>query len=883
MVAGVVVVTAITLLALLTAASAVVSTRSLARADADLAGALSTFNHLIDQRTEEAAKETRLVVELPMFRGLLTDTAAAEDTSTMTGMVGDYREKLGAAFGIVSNRKGRWVGRVGIDDGAVTTTALSEIMQASLAGQSASQIVVIDDSLYLVVAEPARFAEETLATFTAGFSLDDDAARELAVITHGEVSFLCGPEEICGSSLAPGARGALTALLREGEKGLGRINGKPARRQIGRRVYVGATYTLQSGPASGPRLVLLQDWSPTAATLRGIEVALEGVGAVTLFTALCAAMLFSRRMTRSLRDLATAADQIAGGHWSQHVPVAGSAEARTMARAFNRMTKAISHWHEQADQRARQLGDAYARFRSVTDSVGDAIVSITTTGEIVFWNRHAETLFGYPERELMGRPIALLVPDRYKADCETALARLASGDQRGLGGTFEVAGRRRDGTEVPIELALSMWKMGPDDYLTGVLRDITERKRVAEALRLQEEQFRQAQKMEAVGRLAGGVAHDFNNLLTGIVGYADLLVDRLAEEDPSRRHVVEIQKAGRIAASLTRDLLAFSRKQARQPVVVSLNDVVTNAENLLRRLVGVEIDLQVSLDPALQSVKADPSQVQQVLMNLAVNAADAMPRGGRLAIATGNLASGEKGRRLPAGDAPHVRLTVTDTGTGIPPEVMPHLFEPFFTTKGAGHGTGLGLATVYGIIQQSDGDIWVDSVVGEGSTFTVCLPAVAAAAEPIAAVSEAVDPGCRGWETVLIAEDNAVVRSMARDALEGYGYSVIVATNGREALAAARGSLGKIALVLTDVVMPVMGGRELVARLRAQRPKLRVIFMSGHASDPSFDMRSLTAGSTFLPKPFGPTQLARTVRQVLDAAPDDGHESAAPSGQSIGA
>ena len=849
-VTSVALVAGISLAALLAATSRVVSTRSLARADADLSAALATFNHLIDARTAEAAKETRLVAELPTFRGLLTDTAAADDTATMTAMVGDYRQKLGAAFGIVGNRQGRWVGRVGIDDGAATTAALGELMDAALAGQSAGRIVVLDDQLFLVVAEPARFAEEILATFTAGFRLDDDVARELAVTTQGEVSLICGPAAICGSSLPSDARVALAALLRAGQ-GLGPVNGAPVRRQIGRTVYVGAMYTLQASAASGPRLVLLQDWTPTAQTLHGISLALSGVGAVTLFTALVAAVLFSRRMTRSLRQLASAANQIAGGQWSQRVPEDGPAEARTMARAFNHMTAAISHWHDQADERARQLGDAYARFRSVTDSVGDALVSIATTGEIVFWNRHAETIFGYAEREMLGRPLAQLVPERYRPEYESAIARLAAGERRWLGDTFEVAGRRKNGSEVPLELALSMWKMGADDYFTGVLRD---------------EQLRQAQKMEAVGRLAGGVAHDFNNLLTGIVGYADLLVDRLAPDDPIRRHVVEIQKAGRSAASLTRDLLAFSRKQARTPTVVSLNDAVANAENLLRRLIGEDVDLVVSLEPALRAVKADPSQIQQVLVNLVVNARDAMPRGGRLTIATANLdaAGALAPPRLPGGDAPHVVLRVIDTGTGIEPDVLPHLFEPFFTTKGVGHGTGLGLATVYGIVQQSEGDIWVDSVPGRGSTFTVCLPAVSAAAEPIVDAAEPVDPRCRGSETVLIVEDNPVVRAMACDALERYGYSVLAAANGSEALEAARASLDRVSIVLTDVVMPGMNGRELVARLRTLRPDLRVVFMSGHASDPGFDLRALTNGSVFLQKPFGPTLLARTIRGVLD-------------------
>ena len=863
-VTSVVVVAGISLVALLAAASQVVSTRSLARADADLGRAVATFNHLIDARTREAAKQTRLVVELPTFRGLLTDTAAASDAATMTAMVGDYRDKLGAAFGVVTDRQGRWTGRVGIDDGARATAELRDLVNAALAGLSASKIVRLDDALYLVVAEPAQFAEEVLGTLTAGFRLDDEVAKELAVITHGEVSLVCGPALICGSSLPADARAALTALLREGGGELGRIDGAPARRTIGRTVYVGAMYPLPSGSASAARLVLLQDWTPVAQMLSGIRVALAQVGAATLLTALGAAVVFSRRMTRSLRHLAEGADHIAGGRWAQRVPLEGPAEARVMADAFNRMTGTISHWHEQAEERARQLGDAYVRFRSVTDSVGEAIVSMTMDGEIVFWNRQAETIFGYTEGEALGRSIELLVPDRHREEYADGIQRLSSGDRSWLGATLDVAGRRRDGTEVPIELALSTWKAASTEYVTGVLRDITERRQAAEALRVREEQLRQAQKMEAIGRLAGGVAHDFNNLLTGIVGYADLLVERLEPEHPLRRHATEIQKAGRTASSLTRDLLAFSRKQARQPVVLSLNDAIANAENLLRRLIGADIDLVVSLAADLRPVKADPSQVQQVLMNLAVNARDAMPRGGRLTIATANLA-GAGVRPLPAGRAPHVVLTVSDTGTGIRREVLPHLFEPFFTTKPVGHGTGLGLAIVYGIVQQSEGDIWVDSVEGRGSAFTICLPAARAPAEPLAEPAPGVEGGCRGSETVLIAEDDPVVRAMTCDALQRYGYSVIAAANGREALEAVSASLGNVSIVLSDVVMPLVGGLELAARLHAQRPELPVVFMSGHANDPAFDVRAVAGGAAFLQKPFGPSQLVRTLREVLDA------------------
>jgi PAS domain S-box-containing protein len=865
--AGLTAIAGISLVALLAATSEVVSTRSLARSNADLAAALAAFNHLVEARTEAAAKETRLVVELPTFRVVLTDINAARDSATMTDMVDEYRQKLGAAFCLVSDRDGRSLGQAGLVGSENPTAVLMPVVSAARSGRSASEIVTMGGALFLVVAEPARFAEEILGTLTVGFRLDDDVARELAVVTHGEVSFVCGGARLCGSSLAPETRAALAGLLDAGRASFGGVGDSPVLRQIGRTSYVGALYSLRPNAPAESGLVLLQDWTATAQTLRGIRLALGAVGAVTFGIALIAAVVFSRRLTRPLRHLAAAADHLAGGRWSQRLAVEGPAEARMMACAFNDMTVSLSHWHEQAEQRTGQLGEAYERFRSVTDSVNDAIVSITTRGEIVFWNLRAEAIFGYSEREALGQSIGCLLPERHRARLADALERLAAGDDQWLGRPIEADAARRDGSEVPIELSLSTWRTGTEIFYTGVMRDNTERRQAAEALRLREEQLRQAQKMEAVGRLAGGVAHDFNNLLTAILGYADLLVERLDVDQPIRKQVVEIQKAGRSAASLTRDLLAFSRKQVRQPVPLDLNGVIAHAENLLRRLIGEHIDLVIAPEPGLLAVKADPSQIQQVLVNLAVNARDAMPQGGRLTMTTANLdaAAARALGAAPSAHGPQVALMVTDTGSGISEDVRPHIFEPFFTTKNVGQGTGLGLATVYGIVSQNDGQICVSSAAGRGSTFTVVLPAAQASAEPITFVSEVSDSSYRGSETVLVVEDNPSVRAMTCEALDRYGYHVIAAGNGQDALRLPAESLGLVAIVVTDVVMPLVGGRELARRLRALRPDLRFVFVSGYASDPEGGWPEIEPGSAFLQKPFGPALLSRTIREVLDA------------------
>jgi PAS domain S-box-containing protein len=393
-------------------------------------------------------------------------------------------------------------------------------------------------------------------------------------------------------------------------------------------------------------------------------------------------------------------------------------------------------------------------------------------------------------------------------------------------------------------------------HVLGFHLDVTDRKQL-------EEHYRQSQKMQAIGQLAGGVAHDFNNLLVVINGYAELIAADLGPSHPSQSELEEIRAAARSAASLTHQLLAFSRRQILQPQVLDLNQVLRRTQRLLARAVGENIVLAMNLS-ATGRVSADPGQIEQVILNLAVNARDAMPNGGRLVVHTADAELDAEDLARPGADrAGHVLLAVTDTGTGMNAETRAHLFEPFFTTKAAGRGTGLGLATVYGIVKQSGGAIWVDSEPGQGTTFRIYLPIASGATQPAAPASEA--RSLRGTESVLLLEDQPEVRTVIEGTLRRYGYSPVVAASGAEALAAARDHSGPIHLMLTDVVLPGASGREIARQVVAERPSMRVLYMSGYAEDAIHHHGVLEAGLGFVQKPFTGEALVQKIREVLEA------------------
>ena len=501
---------------------------------------------------------------------------------------------------------------------------------------------------------------------------------------------------------------------------------------------------------------------------------------------------------------------------------------------------------------------ATARYRALMEQANDAILILDLSGRILEANRESERLFGRARAQIVGRNYdEFVVPD----EREDSARRRA---QLGTEGTLRVAARhmeRAGGAVVTVDVSGSLVRMGEESRVLAILRDVTERQRL-------EAQLLQSQKMESVGRLAGGVAHDFNNVLGVITGYGDLLMNEIGPGHPSHRRVVEIRKAADRAAALTRQLLAFSRKQVLQLRVLDLNAVVTGVEPMLRRLIGAHIELITVLGKGLGRVKADPGQVEQVIANLAVNARDAMAKGGKLIIETGNVELDEiyAATRREARPGPHVMLAVSDTGHGMDAETLAHMFEPFFTTKGLGQGTGLGLATVYGIVRQVGGQVMVYSEPLRGTSFKIYLPRLEGDSE-MAAGAAPTGPAPGGTETVLLVEDETALRVLIHEILTKSGYRVLQGSRPDEALAVAAAHAGPIDLVLTDVILPNMSGRQVADAVRASRPGIRVLFMSGYTDDAISHHGILDPGMHFLEKPFTTDSLLRKVREVLEAAP----------------
>jgi PAS domain S-box-containing protein len=830
---------AVSLGAALTMATRVATSRSLARASENMHATQTAFERLVETRAEAAAAQTRLITALPVFRSHITEVSLASDAAEMDVMAEDYRQQLKARFIIVTNRRGAWLANPGWPGGEVDPVVADGI-RAAMAGHPNHANAAIGGALFLVVSEPARFAEEILGTITVGSLIDDRVAADLADVAQVEVNLVIG-DRLAASSLRGEPRAALNAQL--ATQHLRKLEGPASGLEevAGRRYFAGA-FPLASGAGSPRRgrLVLLQDWAPTQLFLSELERQLLTTGAVIFTFALGGALVFSRRLTRPLKDIADTAGEIASGNWTRQVPLRGSAEATTLAAAFNEMTTSLRR--------------SYERFHSVTDSARDAIVSTDPDGRITFWNRSAQTIFGCPEGEALGQSLTRFVAeDDRRAYLETVAPLLAAAHGPAHGRTIDITAVRPDGARFPAEFSISCSRDDARLSLTSVVRDVTERKKAEDDLRQRDQDLRQAQKMEAIGRLAGGVAHDFNNLLTAIRGYGELIMDTLDGSDTRREDMGEILRATDSAAGLTRQLLAFSRRERVLAHPVALDAILAATEKMLRRVIGEDIELVCVSKQPLGSVRADTGQIEQLLMNLAVNARDAMPGGGQIRIALSNVEV--DGR-------PHVQLAVTDTGMGMDAETASHIFEPFFTTKGKGHGTGLGLATVYGIVKQSEGTIEVDTEPGRGTTFRVRLPEVPAveSSEPEAPRGKQSSPAS---ETVLLVEDDERVRALVGNILKKGGYRVLEAEHAEAAAEISGAHHGTIDLLLTDVVMPGRNGRELAELIVRCRPSIRVLFMSGYSNDAVL-MRGVHAtGAQFIQKPFTIDELSAKVRDVL--------------------
>ncbi len=573
-----------------------------------------------------------------------------------------------------------------------------------------------------------------------------------------------------------------------------------------------------------------------------------------LFLILIAAsgVFFAIRYIAPLRKLTRAVQTFGSSAYEPPSLSGRNDEVGVLVSDFCRMADDLSMRQRELADSAKALGLAAEEWRNTFDSMTDFVSVHDREFRIIKVNRAMAEFLGADPSDLVGKKCHAV----YRGSADFCQGCSITGGA-GMGTPSSAEIENPNGIPLLIVTCPLRSENGEVKGFVHIARDLSEQKKL-------ESQLVMSRKMEAVGKLAGGIAHDFNNLLTAIIGYSEFLDARFPEGDPSKREIGEIRKAADHAASLTRQLLAYSRQQILQPRVIGINLVVSEMDRMLRRLIGEDIDFVTKLDASLWNVKADPGQISQVVMNLAINARDAMPGGGKLTIETANVSLNEEYCRVRdvMEPGPYVMLAVSDTGIGMSAETIARMFDPFFTTKATGKGTGLGLSTVYGIVKQSKGYIWVYSEPGHGSTFKVYLPETEEREDAVAeTASPAVD--LRGDETVLVVDDDGGILKLTSDCLARSGYRVLSARDGEDALRVAEDHDGEISLLVTDVIMPKMGGKDLSRQLAERRPGIKVLYMSGYTDNAIVHHGVLEAGMAFLQKPYTPESLARKVREVL--------------------
>jgi PAS domain S-box-containing protein len=696
-----------------------------------------------------------------------------------------------------------------------------------------------------------------------GRRIDDDFARKIAAETGSEV-FIASLDHVIARSYQEQGPGAIDlSLVRKS------LHDEQPVFHTDQGLY--RSYTYVPTKIAGHRICLVveTDISVIQDLLHENVSKTIQLGLVILVAISLVGAAFAVTLVGPLKELEAQACEVIREYSGEELsePSRGN-EIGTLVVAIRTMVETIKNHLSERTRAEEALRETSRTLQALIEASPLAIVVTDEEGTVRVWNPAAERIFGWPEDAALHRPNPILA-ERGNAELREVWSRTLKGEA--FAGR-ELRCANRDGSGIVLAffgapLADNQWRIVG---LTAIMADVTEARRAEEELRRSEEKLRQAQKMEAVGRLAGGVAHDFNNMLSVIMGYCEMLLSRAGPDGAGRAEVQEIFKAGERAASLTQQLLAFSRRQVLVPRTVQINEVVANLSEMLCRLIGEDVELALQTDPDLWTVEADTTQIEQILMNLAVNARDAMPRGGTLRIATANLdlerAFLEGELAVPAGQ--YAGIEISDNGCGMDEQTVSRIFEPFFTTKEQGKGTGLGLATVYGIVKQSGGFIRVRSAPGSGTTFTIYLPRgrrEEQAAQERPSRKETTE--LRGNETLLLVEDEEMVRELACHALRRYGYNVLEAANGHEAMSISERYAGRIDLMISDAVMPGMNGLELAERLAAARPGMPVVIISGYSQEAIDHLGAADTAFSFLQKPITPSRLCETVREIL-RAPD---------------